>query len=90
MEEVPAQVDSISFFRSYHEAAQLLTGQQRLRFYDGIAAFAFEGEVPDFTDDTTLRLCWSLVEPNLRKSIENRQNGKRGGRPRKQAEEEQT
>lgn len=90
MDEDAAQVNSIAFFYSYYEASQMLEDAQRLRFYDSILEFAFEGVLPDFSDDVTLRLAWTLVQPNVRKSIENHQNGKRGGRPRRQAEEERT
>lgn len=82
-----SEVKSIAFFYSYHEAASLLADNQRLRFYDAIFEYAFEGVVPDFSDDVTLRLAWSLVLPNLEKSIENYLNGKRGGRPRKKQDE---
>lgn len=83
-------VKSIAFFYSYYEAAKMLSDAQRLRFYDAITGFAFAGELPDFSDDVTLRLAWSLVMPNVQASIEHRENGKKGGRPRKeQAEAEQ-
>lgn len=76
-------VKSIAFFYSYYEAATMLSDAQRLRFYDAITEYAFAAVVPDFSDDVTLRLAWSLVLPNLQKSIENYENGKKGGRPRK-------
>jgi hypothetical protein len=87
MGEDAAQVNSIAFFYSYFEAASMLEDSQRLRFYDAIAEYAFAGVVPDFSDDLPLRLAWTLVLPNIQSSIKSRQNGRRGGRPRKEQEE---
>lgn len=79
---------SFSFFYSYFEALQTLSDPQRLRLVDAMLEFAFCGVVPDLADDMTLQLAWSLIRPNLERSISNAKSGARGGRPRKQAEEE--
>lgn len=73
---------SFSFFASYYEALQLLDDERRLAIFDAMTAFAFEGELPAF-DDVTLKLAWSLIFPNLQRSVENSVNGKKGGRPKK-------
>jgi len=79
-----AEVKSIAFYRSYFEAGQLLSDEQRHRLYDAIPEFAFCGVEPDFDGDVMLQLAWSLCRPNVEKSVENALNGSKGGRPKKQ------
>lgn len=81
------RVTGFTFFRSYGDASQCLPDEQRLRFYDAMRDFAFDGIVPDFTDDTMLHLAWTLALPNLEKSIQNQINGRKGGRPKKDPDE---
>lgn len=82
-----AEIKGISFFRSYYEAGQLLDVEQRHRLYDCIFEFAFEGVAPSFDGDRMLELAWTLVQPNLQKSVDNALNGKKGGRPKKPEQE---
>lgn len=83
MNENAEKVKSIAFYRSYFEAGQLLSDDQRHMLFDGIAEFAFCGVEPDFDGDTMLQLAWSLCKPNVEKSVENALNGSKGGRPKK-------
>ena len=84
MADTNKPIERISIFRSYIEAARMLPNdQQRLRFFDALFDFPFEGVVPDFDDDRMLKMAWLLVEPNLRKSVKNVTDGQKGGRPSK-------
>ena len=74
-------LNCFTFFRSYHDAAQLLDDGERLQFYDAIMGYVFDGEVPTLAGQ--LALAWKLIEPNLKSSIEHHLNGSKGGRPRK-------
>ena len=60
-----------SFFRSYFEMAEDLSGDDaaRLRFYDAVCRYVFKGEAPDFSDHAMLRMAWRGIEPNLDLSI---------------------
>ncbi len=84
-------VKSIAFYRSFHDAADMLDDDLRLRFFDAIRLYAFEGIVPDISDDEgdrMLKMAWTLAEPNIKKSMDNAINGARGGRGRKKSEQD--
>ena len=84
-------VKSIAFYRSFHDAAEMLDDDKRLRFFDAIRLYAFEGIVPDISDDEEdrmLRMAWTLAEPNVRNSMENSINGSKGGRGKKKPDPE--
>lgn len=57
-----------TFFRSFYEAMAELEDKERLAFFDAMMAYAFEGVIPEF-DSFYLRMAWSLIEPNIQKSI---------------------
>lgn len=84
MSEGAKQVNSFSFFRSYADAARLLDDEERLWLFDSMCAFAFDGVLPEADGNVREQLAWTLIEPNLKKSIENQLNGKKGGRPKKE------
>lgn len=84
MADATKPIERFNFFRSYAEAARLLDDSRRLQFYDAITGYVFDGEIPDFSDQM-LRMAWTLVEPNVKKSVENVRNGQKGGRPKKQS-----
>ena len=89
-EELP-KVKSIAFYRSFHDAADMLGDDMRLRFFDAIRNYAFEGivpQIPDGEEFDMLRMAWTLAEPNLRTSMENSANGAKGGRGRKKPDPE--
>lgn len=74
----------MTFFRSYWEAARMLPDDERGRFLEGILAYAFDGEEPDF--EGVLAMAWVLVKPNLDSSARQSEAGRRGGA--KQADED--
>lgn len=84
-------VKSIAFYRSFHDAADMLDDDKRLRFFDAIRLYAFEGIVPDISDgeeDRVLRLAWTLAQPNIENSMLNSINGAKGGRGKKKPDPE--
>lgn len=84
-------VKSIAFYRSFHDAADMMDDDTRLRFFDAIRLYAFEGIVPDISDDEgdrVLSLAWTLAAPNIRNSMENSINGSKGGRGRRKPDPE--
>ena len=76
---------SFKFDRSYYEAASMMTNEERLRFYDGLCAFAFERQMPAMGqgDESPLSIAFTLAVPGIEASVVGTACGKLGGRPRK-------
>lgn len=77
--------EKFSFYGSYLEVAQKMGPEDRLSFYDAIATYGITGEVPDMT--MIAEIAFTVARHSIDKSIEvskkNAENGRRGGRPRK-------
>ena len=75
----PKERKSISFFRSYYEAACLITDQtDRADFYHAIFTYVFTGEEPLYITGTPLAM-FKLVKPNLDSSLKKAEAGAVGG-----------
>lgn len=75
--------DSFLFYRSYLEAAQNVTDEQKQsRLIMAILHYGIYFEEPDFSDDEILKVAWSLIKPLLDASHRNYGNGKKGGAPK--------
>ena len=99
------EVDRFTFFVNFWDIAKDLdAGEIRLKFFDAICKYAFEGIEPDFTaerdkaiskiEDEAVReryrglykaasTGWKGVKPNIDANVKKRQDGKRGGRPKR-------
>lgn len=81
------------FFQSYWQTAQQLPDDDRLKFFEGCCRFVFDGEYPEYERGTLLGIAYTMALPNIQQSVAineaKREAGKRGGRPKKQ-EENQT
>ncbi|MBQ6700777.1 MAG: hypothetical protein IJM98_08985 [Oscillospiraceae bacterium] len=84
-----SEINVLPFYRSYWEAAKNLSDTDRLKVYDGIFSFAFEGKEPLFEGISSC--FWILSRPNIVKSLKkaaaNVENGVKGGRPPKSQQE---
>lgn len=69
------------FYRSFVEAAQTLNDRDRLRLYDSIAHYALDGVLPEISG-AALGMFY-LIKPQIDANNKRFENGKRGGRPRK-------
>ncbi len=75
----PNERKSISFFRSYYEAACLITDQSdRADFYHAIFTYVFTGEEPEYIMGTPMAM-FKLVKPNLDNSLKKAEAGAVGG-----------
>lgn len=78
---------SFSFQRSFYEAANKLTEEERLKFYEGICQLAFDRIDPssDPTADLSnqLAIAFDLALPQVETSAIKAHGGSNGGRPRK-------
>lgn len=70
-----------TYFRSYHIAIKMLPKETRLELYDALGDYMFEGKEPNLSKKA--RPYWELIKPTLDKSNKNRDNGSKGGRPKK-------
>lgn len=76
------KIDSFVFYRSFFEAAKDLEPADKLAVYDAIFEYVFEKKRKKLSGVSAIIL--TLVIPNLDAAISNRQNGKKGGRPKKE------
>ena len=85
--------DGVVILPSYHEAIKGLPDLDRLNAYDAIVRYGLYGEVLD-NMTPTVKMLFTLIKPTI-DSSQNRyraskENGKKGGRPRKNQLENQT
>lgn len=71
-----------TFFRGFWESASKMGDEDRLKFYDALANYAFSGVEPD-SDSLVVDIIWPSVKPNVMNSILDHTRGKTGGRPPK-------
>lgn len=70
-----------TFFPSFFFALRGLSDGDRLKLYDAMCFFAFDGKEPQLPEN--LQPFFELIRPNLEKSISDRENGSRGGNKHK-------
>lgn len=83
--------NGVVFLPSYHEAIKDLPDSDRLQMYDAIVRYGLYGEIVEMSPLT--KSLFTLIRPNI-DSSQNRyraavENGKTGGRPRKNQTENQ-
>ena len=80
-------INSVVFFRSYYNSILLMSEENQLEIYNAIFNYAFNGIIPsDLSNE--VKSVFLLMKPNIDSSI-NRykasvENGKKGGRPKKE------
>lgn len=78
--------DGFVFYRSYYEAGEKLPPRERSKFNDAIIKYAFTGEESKLSG--MAEIAWILVKPNLDAAMKRKNDGEKGGRPRKKPGEE--
>lgn len=75
-------IKGFTFFRSYYESLSDLEPESRLRLYDSIFAYAFDGAIPDLSnvESVVFKLVKPTIDKSIQKYISSMQNGKKGGR----------
>ena len=72
------------FWESYAKAFALLTDEEAGRFIKACCSFAFDDDVPDFSDSPKMAFAWEIVSGQITTSIEigvrSSERGKRGGK----------
>lgn len=70
-------MEKFTFFESYYRAAEDLSQEQKLTFYNAIFAYMFDDIEPDFTEQFLI-FAWKLILPNLDKTKKLSKSGKKG------------
>lgn len=79
--------DRFLFWRSYYNALVLLDDKDAGRLVKAMCAFAFEKVEADLSDSLALNLAWTMINAELRESVESgrryAENGRRSGEARR-------
>ena len=73
--------DSFIFYRSFYEAAQELNSKERLKLFDAVCSYALNGEEIPLSGAACGM--FKLLKPQVDANNRRFENGKKGGRPRK-------
>lgn len=72
------EVNFFSFFRSYHTALKKMPIEDRHALCDAILDYVFDGVTPQL--EGVAAIVFDVIEPNLSKSINRSEAGKKGGK----------
>mgnify|MGYP005769721965 FL=1 len=78
--------DSFIFYRSFFESIEDLAPEDQLAIYKAICAYALNGTLPQLKGSSCA--IFKLIRPILDANFARFQNGKKGGRPKKDADTE--
>ena len=76
--------DSFIFYRSFYEASKSLKDKDRVKLYDAICEKSLNDEEIKLTG--LADSMFKLIKPQLEANMKKYENGKKGGRPKKQNE----
>lgn len=74
------------FYRSYADVYRNLDDKQKIEFIDMILDYALDGVEPD--GNGLIVTMFTLIRPQIDANNRRYENGKKGGRPKKETEEE--
>ena len=81
-------MEYLKIWVSFREVTECLADDEKGRLFDAMLAYAETGEEPELTGNE--RFVWPCARQNIRKAAEEcgrlRANGRKGGRPRREAE----
>lgn len=78
--------ESFIFYASFHNALKKLDSSQYGKVVSAICEYALNGKEPDFQDDVVSDAMFTLIKPQIDANNERYENGKKGGRPKKNTE----
>lgn len=67
-----------TFFESFYRATKFMSSEQKLKWYEAMNAYAFDGVEPEF-EDPLLMSNWEQVCTTLTRSIRFAKSGSKGG-----------
>ena len=82
-------MDSFVFYKSFRDALRVLDPVDQAAMYNAISDYALDGIEPELTG--YLAAMFILMRPQIDANTQRRENGKKGGRPKKtETDEEET
>ena len=78
--------DSFVFYRSFYEGVKKLDDSTRLAYYEAVMEYALNGAEPD-EDNVFVTTLFNLIKPQIDVNNKRYENGKKGGRPKKEVSE---
>lgn len=77
--------ESFVFYKSFIDAVEIdgLSETDQLQILKSIIHYALNGEEPDNSTSITTRLAFTLIKPQIDANTVRRENGSKGGRPKK-------
>ena len=76
--------DSFIFYKSFYTSINEIPEEYQLRAYKALIEYALSGATPDESEPWIIRAIFKANQINIDKQIEAYENGKRGGRPKKE------
>lgn len=76
--------ESFIFYRSFYEAIDDLPDKEQLKIYKAISKLALNDEETELTG--VANTIFKLIKPQLKANNDRYENGKKGGRPKKEPE----
>ena len=82
MDNNDIEIKGFTFFRSYYESLSDLEPESRLRLYDAIFAYAFDGAIPELSnvESVVFKLVKPTIDKSIQKYVSSVKNGQKGGR----------
>lgn len=74
--------DSFVFYRSFYEAIEDLSDKEQLKVYKAISKLALNDEETELSG--IANTIFKLIKPQLKANNDRYENGKKGGRPKKE------
>ena len=83
--------ESVVFYKSFYDAIKNIPENEQLKVYNAIFQYSFTDEEPKL-EDGIAKAMFTLMKPNIDSAnaryTANVENGKRGGRPKKETQQE--
>ena len=78
--------ESVVFYKSFYEAIKELPEEQQAHLYNAVFQYQFDGKEPELESGIEQAM-WKIIKPLLMANNERFENGKKGGRPKKEKPE---
>lgn len=78
--------ESVVFYKSFYEAIKELPTEQQAHLYNAVFQYQFDGEEPELENGIEQAM-WKIIKPLIMANNERFENGKKGGRPKKEKPE---
>lgn len=74
--------DSVVFYKSFYDGIKCLPPEEQIKAYNMVFEYAFNGTEP--AEQSLANVAFTLIKPQIDANIRRMENGKKGGRPKKE------